>query len=346
MNALFLTDVGQAEVRETERPFLQSGEVLLEVKRVGFCGSDLNGFKGLFPLQEYPIILGHEVGAQVVSVGEGVPSAIKVGDKVTLYPYQNCGTCIACRKDRPHACQSNKTMGVRRSGAMTEYVAAPWQDVFPSDKLTYEELALVEPLTVGFHAVDRGRVGAKDIVAVLGCGIVGLGAVASAVDRGAEVIAVDLDNAKLEIAKQIGVKHTINPLEVDLAERLRKLTEGDGPNVIIEAAGTQVTYRAAVDEVAFLGRVVCIGYAKSEVGFNTSLFVQKEIEILGSRNSVGRKDFPAVIAYLESGSFPVQEVITKKISLEKAPKALEDWAMQPKGTIKIMLDLSQTERNN
>lgn len=124
------------------------------------------------------------------------------------------------------------------------------------------------------------------------------------------------------------------------------LTDRDGPNVIIKAAGTQGTYRTTVDKVAFLARAVCMAYAKTEVGFNTSFFVPKEIEILGSRNSVGGKDFPTVIAYLESGSFPVQEVNAKKITLEKAPKAIEDWAKQPKGTIQSILDLTQTEKTN
>ena len=339
MKALFLTEVGKTEVREIEKPQIKPGEVLLEVKKVGFCGGDLNGYKGLFPLQEYPNILGHEVGAEIVALGSEVPSSLQVGTKVTLYPYQNCGTCVACRKGRPNACKTNKTMGVRRPGAMTQFVTAPWQDVFPAEKLSFRELALVEPLTVGFHAADRGRVGQEDRVAVLGCGIVGLGAVASSVNRGAQVIAIDLDDSKLAIAKAIGVAHTINPAKENLHERLQEYTQGDGPDVIIEAVGSPQTYRAAVDEVAFLGRVVCIGYAKADVGFNTSIFVQKEIEILGSRNCVGRKDFPEVIAYLEKGSFPVDQVISKTIRIEQGPETMDAWAKDAQGIIKIILDL-------
>lgn len=339
MKALFLTEVGKTEVREIEKPSPGAGEVLLEVNMVGFCGGDLNGFKGLFPLQEYPNILGHEVGAQIVELGAGVPDSVKLGSKVTLYPYQNCGTCVACRKGRPHACKTNKTMGVRRPGAMTRYVTAPWQDVFVSENLSYKELALVEPLTVGFHAASRGRVSSEDTVAVIGCGIVGLGAVASSVNRGAKVIAVDLDDSKLEIAKKIGVAYTINPSKEDLHKKLQEYTNSDGPDVIIEAVGSPVTYRNAVDEVAFLGRVVCIGYAKSEVAFNTSLFVQKEIEILGSRNCVGRTDFPEVIDYLEKGEFPVEDVVSKIITIDKGPETMDAWAKAAQGIIKIMLDL-------
>ena len=336
MKALFLTAVGQTEIQEIDIPIPKSDEVLLKIGMVGFCGGDLNGFKGLFELQEYPNVLGHEVGGTIEAMGNQVPNTFKIGDKATLYPYLNCGKCISCRKGRRNACQDNKTMGVRRPGAMTHYISIHWQDLFVSEKLSLKELALVEPLTVGFHAAARGRVTNKDKVAVIGCGIVGMGAIASAVNRGAEVIAIDIDDSKMEIAKKIGVAHTINTNIENLHEALMQITDGDGPDVIIEAVGNAITYRAAVDEVAYTGRVVCIGYAKSAVEFNTGIFVRKEIEILGSRNCTD--EFPEVIAYLEAGKFPVEEVISKVVSLEDAGAALADWATNPKGITKIMVD--------
>jgi L-galactonate 5-dehydrogenase len=341
MKALVLTEIGKSELQEIEKPSPKSGEVLLKVGMVGFCGGDMNSFKGLFPLQEYPNILGHEVGGTIESLGANVPDHIQIGQKVTIYPYLNCGKCIACRKGQINSCKENKTMGVRRPGAMTRYITLPWTDIFPSSKLSLRELALAEPLTVGFHAVDRGRVSADDRVAVIGCGIVGLGAIASAVNRGAKVIAVDLDETKLAIARKIGVAYTINPIQENLHYKLQEYTNFDGPDVIIEAVGSPITYRQAVEEVAFTGRVVCIGYAKQDVDFNTSLFVQKEIEILGSRNCIGKKDFPEVISYLEKGNFPVEEVISKVISIEEAPETLANWAANPSGIIKIMIDFDQ-----
>lgn len=339
MKALFLTAIGQTEIRDIEIPSIGPEEVLLKIGMVGFCGGDLNGFKGLFELQEYPNVLGHEVGGTIEELGNQVPNTFKIGHKVTVYPYLNCGTCISCRKGRRNACQDNKTMGVRRPGAMTRYIAIPWQDLFFSDKLSLKELALVEPLTVGFHAAARGRVSSQDRVAVIGCGIVGMGAIASAVNRGAEVIAIDIDDSKMEIAKKIGVAHTINTSREDLHEALNRITDGDGPDVIIEAVGNAMTYRAAVDEVAYTGRVVCIGYAKSAVEFNTGIFVRKEIEILGSRNCTD--EFPEVISYLEAGKFPVEEVISKTVSLDDAGAALADWAINPKGITKIMVDFDR-----
>jgi threonine dehydrogenase-like Zn-dependent dehydrogenase len=339
MRALFLTAIGQTEIREIEKPSIGPEEVLLKIGMVGFCGGDLNGFKGLFELQEYPNVLGHEVGGTIEEIGSQVPETFKLGNKVTVYPYLNCGKCISCRKGRRNACQDNKTMGVRRPGAMTRYIAIHWQDLFTSEKLSLKELALVEPLTVGFHAAARGRVSSQDRVAVIGCGIVGMGAIASAVNRGAEVIAIDIDDSKMEIAKKIGVAHTINTSREDLHEALTRITDGDGPDVIIEAVGNAMTYRAAVDEVAYTGRVVCIGYAKSAVEFNTGIFVRKEIEILGSRNCTD--EFPEVIAYLEAGKFPVEDVISKTVSLDDAGAALADWAANAKGITKIMVDFDR-----
>ncbi len=339
MKALFLTAVGQTEIREIEKPNIGPEEVLLKIGMVGFCGGDLNGFKGLFELQEYPNVLGHEVGGTIEAMGSQVPESFKIGNKVTVYPYLNCGKCISCRKGRRNACQDNKTMGVRRPGAMTRYIAIHWQDLFTSEKLSLKELALVEPLTVGFHAAARGRVSSQDRVAVIGCGIVGMGAIASAVNRGAEVIAIDIDDSKMDIAKKIGVAHTINTSREDLHEALMRITDGDGPDVIIEAVGNAITYRAAVDEVAYTGRVVCIGYAKSAVEFNTGIFVRKEIEILGSRNCTD--EFPEVIAYLEAGKFPVEDVISKTVSLDDAGAALADWAANAKGITKIMVDFDR-----
>jgi len=339
MRALFLTAIGQTEIREIDKPSIGPEEVLLKIGMVGFCGGDLNGFKGLFELQEYPNVLGHEVGGTIEEIGSQVPESFKLGNKVTVYPYLNCGKCISCRKGRRNACQDNKTMGVRRPGAMTRYIAIHWQDLFTSEKLSLKELALVEPLTVGFHAAARGRVSSQDRVAVIGCGIVGMGAIASAVNRGAEVIAIDIDDSKMDIAKKIGVAHTINTSKEDLHEALTRITDGDGPDVIIEAVGNAMTYRAAVDEVAYTGRVVCIGYAKSAVEFNTGIFVRKEIEILGSRNCTD--EFPEVIAYLEAGKFPVEDVISKTVSLDDAGAALADWAANAKGITKIMVDFDR-----
>jgi threonine dehydrogenase-like Zn-dependent dehydrogenase len=337
MKALTLLAPGKTEIRYIPVPAIAHDEILLKVGMVGFCGSDLNGYRGTFELQEYPNIPGHEVGAVIIETGSAVPAELKAGMNVTINPYLSCGKCVSCRKGRPNSCQDNKTMGVRRPGAMTEYIAVLWEKAYPSTKLSLKELALVEPLTVGFHAVKRGRVTSTDKVAVFGCGIVGIGALVGSVHQGAEVIAIDIDDSKMELARKAGASHTINTTRVDLHKSLSEITGGDGPDVIIEAAGNDITFRAAVEEVAYTGRVVYIGYAKKPVEYNTGIFVKKEIEILGSRNCLG--DFPDVIKYMETGVFPVDDVITKIVPLENAGEALSYWDRNTGKVSKIMVDL-------
>ncbi len=336
MKALVLEAPGKVSLHEIAKPVPGPGEVLLRIGMVGFCGGDLNGFLGLFELQEYPNVLGHEVGGLIEETGPGVPDTFRTGMKVTIDPYLNCGVCIACRKGRPNACADNKTMGVRRPGAMAEFITIHHSKLHISEKLSLKELALVEPLTVGFHAADRGRVTEKDRVLVIGCGIVGLGAIAGALQRGATVYALDISDYKTDIARQVGVTHAINGAKEDAAAVIHTLTDGDGPDVVIEAVGSYDTYRQAVDLVGYTGRVVYVGYGKKPVDYNTGFFVRKEIEILGSRNCLG--DFPKVIQYIESGKLPVNAVISKTVSLNDAAAALESWAQNRGNITKIMVD--------
>src|SRR5919108_2535527 len=333
MRALVLRKPGQAGIETIPDPSVGDGDLLLKVRMVGFCGSDLNSFRGLNPLVSYPRILGHEVSATVVQ-GD---NEIAAGTDVAVLPYSNCGRCAACRRGRPNACQYNETLGVQRDGTLAEYIAAPREKLYRA-RLTLKELCLVEPLTVGFHAVARGRVTAEDIVAIFGCGGVGLGAVAASSSRGAHTICIDVDDKKLELAQTAGAAHTINSASEPLHERLLELTDGRGPDVVIEAVGTPTTFRAAVEEVAFTGRVVYIGYAKEPVSYETRLFVQKELDIVGSRNAQP-EDFQAVIGLLEARKFPVDQVVSLIVELSEAPHALRSWSENPSRYQKILVSL-------
>ena len=333
MKALVLKKPGDASVETIPSPVAAPGELLLRVRMVGFCGSDLNSFRGRNPLVTFPRILGHEVSATVIEGDSSLPA----GTDVALSPYTSCGSCASCRRGRPNACQFNQTLGVQRDGALAEFVAMPREKLYPA-KLTRKELCLVEPLTVGFHAVARGRVKADDTVAVLGCGGVGLGAVAASNARGARTICVDMDDEKLVVARAAGGSDAINTAKESLHDRLQELTEGRGPDVIVEAIGTPQTFRAAVEEVAFTGRVVYIGYAKEPVTYETRLFVQKELDILGSRNALP-EDFRAVIHLLEEKKFPVDEAVSLSVPLEEAAEALRSWSENPAKFKKIMVSL-------
>ena len=336
MQALILKHPGAAVVETVRDISVNEEEILLKVKRVGLCGSDLNSYRGKNPLVQFPRILGHEVAATIVHDTPGRPDLV-AGTNVTLSPYTSCGRCASCRRGRSNACRFNQTLGVQRDGALTEYIAVVPDKLYPAS-LSLKELCLVEPLTVGFHAVARGRVTKQDTVAIVGCGGVGLGSVAASGFIGARTIAIDVDDQKLQLARKAGATDTINTTQESLHERLLEYTAGHGPDVIIEAIGLPATFRAAVEEVAFTGRVVYIGYAKEPVAYETRLFVQKELDILGSRNALP-EDFHAVIQMLEQGRFPVDDAVTAVISLEEAPEILAAWSSNPSQFSKIMIRL-------
>jgi threonine dehydrogenase-like Zn-dependent dehydrogenase len=336
MRALVIQRPGEAFVGNVPEPRPQPGQVLLRVKMVGMCGSDLNSYRGKNPLVRFPRIPGHEIAASILQSHSSRPE-LTPGTNVTLSPYTNCGECASCLRGRSNACQFNETLGVQRDGGMLEQIWMPPETLYPAN-LSIKELCLVEPLTVGFHAVARGRVQPGDTVAVFGCGGVGLGAITASHFAGASTIAVDLDDYKLEIAKSAGATHTVNTARESLHDRLRQLTENRGPDVVIEAIGLPETFRAAVEQVAFTGRVVYIGYAKEPVAYETRLFVQKELDILGSRNALPG-DFARVIQMLEAGRFPVEQSVGTIIPLEQAPEVLQQWSEAPQRFTKIMVSL-------
>lgn len=336
MKAIQIPAPADLRVVDIEKPEVKSGEVLLKIKYVGFCGSDLNTFLGRNPMVKLPVIPGHEVGATIEAVGTDVPAGFMADMPVTVNPYTNCGTCAACRNGRVNACEHNETFGVQRNGAMSEYLSLPWQKVIPADGISPRDCALIEPMSVGFHAVSRGQITDIDTVLVIGCGMIGIGAIVRATLRGATVIAVDLDDEKLTLAKRIGADYTINSKTENLHERLQVITNGLGPDVVIEAVGSPATYIMAVNEVAFTGRVVCIGYAKSEVTFQTKYFVQKELDIRGSRNALP-EDFRAVVRYLQQGDCPLEEFISNIVHPEEVLNAMQQWSAAPGKVFRILV---------
>ena len=275
MKALQITDTYKLEVIDLPMPEPAADEVLLRLRYVGFCGSDLNTFRGRNGMALKPVIPGHEISATVEQVGQSVPSTIRVGETVTVDPYTACGTCPSCRNRRVNACQHNETLGVQRHGAMREYICVPWQKVISADGLALRDVALIEPMSVGFHAVDRGQVTDSDTVLVIGCGMIGVGA--------------------------------------------------------------PVTYQTAVNEVAFTGRIVCIGYSPADVSLTTKFFVQKELDIRGSRNAFP-SDFRAVIRYLHRGDCPTEQLISAVVTPEKAAQAMQQWHEAPGKVFRILVE--------
>ena len=323
MKAIQITAPQEMKVVEMDRPQCGDDEVLLKVDYVGFCGSDLNTYRGLNTMAKPHVIPGHEIGAEIVGLGAHVPTNLRKG-------------CPACRSRRYNACEHNETLGVQRDGAMREYIALPWQKIIPIGDITPEHAALIEPMSVGFHAVSRAQAVDTDVVMVIGCGMVGVGAVIRSLLRGAKVIACDVDDEKLDIVKKLGADYTINTMKENVHERLMEITDSMGPNIVIEAVGSPVTYQMAVNEVAFCGRVICIGYSKKDVEFTTKYFVQKELDIRGSRNALP-EDFDGVIRYLKKYNPPYDILISDVVTPENAEEAMKKWNANPAKVFRILV---------
>lgn len=337
MKVVKIEEPFKVSVTEMADPVKKPGEAHIGVKRIGLCGTDLRSYRGENPIVQYPIIFGHEIGGELLEEVEIDGETYGAGTVVTLNPYTNCGTCPSCRRGRAYACQFNETLGNQRDGAAMDRLTIPAEKVYPLPGLTLDDAVCVEPMSVGFHAAGRGEVASGEKVVVLGTGMIGLGAVIAAATRGAEVIAVDLDESKLKIARECGAAHTVNSAKVKLEDEINRITGGEGADVVIEAIGLPVTYRIAIDIVAFTGRVVYIGYAKEDVPFTTKFFVAKELDIRGSRNAAP-EDFLAVIETLKKGTVPVEKIITNRFAIDDARAAFKRWAEAPGNVIKMILE--------
>jgi threonine dehydrogenase-like Zn-dependent dehydrogenase len=307
------------------------------MKKVGLCGSDLNTYRGLNPIVSYPRIPGHEIAAEIVAIGPAVPQGYGIGERVLVLPYTTCGACWSCLSGRPNACKHNKTLGVQQDGGMTEYLAVSHGKLVGGlEGLSFSEIALVEPLAVGFHAAYRAEAQKDETMLVFGCGLVGLGAIAKGHLDGARVIAVDIDDDKLELAGKFGAAHLINSKTMNLETEVLKLTADHGPAIVVEAIGLADTFVAAVDLAAFCGRVVYVGYVKDPVLFDTKKFVMKEIQIRGARNAV-RDDFIAVLEAVNHLGLPLERLISKDVPLAQAGAALDYWSNHPADITKVLV---------
>lgn len=335
--ALMIEAENTAHMHMVERQPLGAGEVRVGVRHVGLCGSDLNTYRGLNPLVALPRIPGHEIGGEILELGEGVSDALRIGARVIVMPYTNCGTCSSCRKGRLNACRYNRTLGVQQDGGLAEDIVLPAEKLILNDTLAPHRLALVEPLSVGFHAVSRGRVEKGDRVAVIGCGMIGMGALIAAVAKGAEVLAIDISENKLEIARRFGASVTVNGRSQDVASLVAEWTGGDGVDVAIEAVGQPETFVQAVDVASFAGRVVYIGYSKAPVTYDTKFFNLKELDIMGSRNAT-MDDFRTVIEHLETIGDAADRLISRVFSFSEAEEAFPYWRSSP-DALKIVIAL-------
>lgn len=335
MKTLICKEPGNLIYADLAIPEPANGNTLLRVRRIGICGTDLHAFGGTQPYFNYPRVLGHELAAEVVTPG----GDFKPGDIVTLIPYLNCQTCLACRTGKPNCCANIKVLGVHTDGGMAEYIEVPTRLLLPAQGLSLDELALVEPLAIGAHGIRRAGVQKDEYVLVVGAGPIGLGAMEFARIAGAKVIALDINDQRLNFCKEkLKVDHTINAITDDVVARLQEITGGDMPTVIIDATGSQKAINNAFQYMAHGARFVLIGLQKGDISFSHPEFHKREATLMSSRNAT-RADFEHVIASMKKGLVDPTNYITHRVEFNEVKDEFESWLNPANGVIKAMVQL-------
>lgn len=337
MKTLTCTTPGTFEYSNTEKPELKENHAIIKIKRIGICGTDLHAFEGTQPFFNYPRVLGHELSGELIEI-DGRDD-LKIGEAVTFIPYFNCGECIACRMGKPHCCVRIQVCGVHVDGGMREYLSVPSKTLLNGEGLSYDELALVEPLAIGAHGVRRAAVQPGEFVLVIGAGPIGLGTMEFARIAGGKVIAIDINDDRLAFCKQsIGVAHTINALAPDVTEQLSKITNGDMPTVVIDATGNQKAINNAINYMAHGARFVLIGLQKGDLIFNHPEFHKRESTLMSSRNA-NVQDFEHVIKSMKAGLVKPTTYITHVVDFDEVKSNFESWLDPKNGVIKAMVKI-------
>lgn len=337
MNALVCKEPGSFEYITKEQPVAEKGEAILKVKRIGICGTDLHAFEGTQPYFIYPRILGHELGCEVVDVDPS--TGFTVGERVTLIPYFNCGECIACRNGLPNCCAAINVFGVHVDGGMMEYISVPVSALLHGGDMSFDELALVEPLAIGAHGIRRAGVKPGEFVLVIGAGPIGLGIMEFGRIAGGKVIAMDVNETRLNFCKEkLKVEHTINPLKEGATQRLKEITNGDMPTVVIDATGNQKAINAAFLYMAHGARYVLVGLQKGELIVSHPEFHKREATLMSSRNAT-TEDFDHVMNSMRNKLVDPATYITHRVQFSEVKDNFESWLDPKNGVIKAMVEM-------
>jgi alcohol dehydrogenase len=323
------------DIAEPDAP--GEGEAIVRVHRVGICGTDISGYLGKMPFFSYPRIPGHELGVEVVEVGPGVTN-VKPGDRCSVEPYMNCGACHACRKGASNCCANLNVLGVMTDGGLRERFVLRADKLHPSTKLSFDQLALVETLAIGCHAVDRSALTRGENCLVIGAGPIGLSSIVFAKLTGARVIVLDVNSQRLEFCKKtMGVDETI-VVSGNVVEDLRRLTDGALPDVVIDATGNNVSMSNAFGYVAPTGRLVYVGITTKEVTFTHPTFHKPEGTLLCSRNALPR-DFTRIIKLIEDGQIDTRPWITHRTAFDEMAGVFESYTRPETGVIKAVVEV-------
>lgn len=338
MKAASVICPGSIDLRELPVPQLQSpDQVLVKVRRVGICGSDVHIFQGENPFATYPRVFGHEFAGEIVAVGENV-TELAPGDHVVGEPIESCGQCYACRNHRPNVCEKLQVMGVHIEGGCREYLTL---DAAKAHKISREVpwsiAVLTEPMTIGLQATSRGRVQKGDVVLIMGSGTIGLCNLIAAKAAGATVVTTDILPEKLEYAKKLGADYVVDVTREDLSQRLREITGGSGPNVVLDCVCNRSSLEQAVELVSAAGRVVELGFGPISSQIPHVTLMKKEVDLVGTRLQANK--FSRAVALVEQNQELLRDFVTQEFPLDQVAQAFDLAISHPEKVRKILISL-------
>jgi 2-desacetyl-2-hydroxyethyl bacteriochlorophyllide A dehydrogenase len=337
MQTLVCTTPGSFQYQKSEHPALKPGKAIIKIARIGVCGTDLHAFEGTQPYFSYPRILGHELAGELVEA-DGA-TGFEIGETVTIMPYLNCSQCIACRSGRPNCCVNLQVVGIHRDGGMVEYLSVPSYALVHGEGLPVDALALLEPLAVGAHGVRRAAMEPGEFVLVVGAGPIGLGTMEFARIAGAKVIAMDLNEGRLQFCKEkMKVDHIVNASASDVLQQLKEITNGDMPTVVFDVTGSLKAINQGFQYMAHGGQYVLIGLQKGEISFSHPEFHKREATLMSSRNAT-RLDFEHVIASIQKGKINPTTYITHRVPFDQVADNFKSWLNPASGVIKAMIEM-------
>ena len=334
MKTLTCIRPGAFEYSEIDMPVKEPGKSILKVERIGICGTDLHAFEGTQPFFNYPRILGHELALSIV---ETKAPGFLVGEMVTIIPYFNCGHCIACKMGKPNCCVEISVFGVHIDGGMCEYILVPNEALIHGKGLCPDELALIEPLAIGAHAVRRANVQPNENVLIIGAGPIGIGIIEFANIAGANVIVLDINEFRLDFCKkQFSTASIINSVKENAMERIKELTKSDMPTVVFDATGNLSAINQGINYLAHGGRYVLVGLQKETISISHPEFHKREATLMSSRNAT-KSDFEQVILSIKDGRVHPLNYITNRIPFDDVASVFSTLLDPSSNVIKAMI---------
>jgi 2-desacetyl-2-hydroxyethyl bacteriochlorophyllide A dehydrogenase len=335
MRILTCLKPGEFAYSDTPAPELKSGYAMVKVKRIGICGTDLHAFEGTQPFFNYPRVLGHELAGEIVGIENH--ANYKVGDQVSIIPYFSCGTCFACTQGKTNCCTTLNVFGVHSDGGMSEFISIPIDSLFKDTSLNLDALALLEPLAIGAHGIKRAQIKPNEFVLIVGAGPIGLGAAAMASLAGAQVIIQDVNQNRLDFAKEkLHIPFSINPNQEDAFIALKEITRGNMPRVVIDATGYKKAMEQSFQYISHGGTYVLIGLQLAEISFSHPEFHKREATLMSSRNAT-REDFQWVADSIGQQKLDPTLFISHRIAFDDVAAQFPDLINPSLGVIKAMV---------